>query len=176
MSGVGACLPLGCLGTALGQARGTTVKGTSTVKHSCQVLLWGVKGLLVESVQCQRSPGEYHHLQRSRQCSGDVNVRSQVGAPGPGGRLRHNLQRAYEALRKRCRAPSANGLSSTKAILSLSLSESYQGILELIPNLQYGRPVSLTHPDDAVLPNPQPPTPPLPYAEYLQQWDGFRLY
>ena len=52
------------------------------------------------------------------------------------------------------------------------LFESYQGILELIPNLQYGRPVSLTHPDDAVLPHPQPPTPPVPYAVYLHQWDG----
>ena len=37
---------------------------------------------------------------------------------GPGGRLRHNIQRAYEAPGKRCRAPSANGLSSPKAILS----------------------------------------------------------
>ena len=52
--------------------------------------------------------------------------------------------------------------------------EYYQGILELIPNLQYGRPVSLTRPDDALLPKPQPPTPPVPYAEYLQQWDGAR--
>ena len=40
-------------------------------------------------------------------------------ASGPGGRLRHNIQGAYEALGRRCRAPTANGLSSTKAILSL---------------------------------------------------------
>ena len=52
--------------------------------------------------------------------------------------------------------------------------EFYQEILELTPNLQYGRPVSLTHPDDAASPKPQPPTPPVPYAEYLQQWDGGR--
>ena len=52
--------------------------------------------------------------------------------------------------------------------------EFYQGILELIPNLQYGRPVSITHPDDAASLNPQPPTPPVSYAEYLQQWDGGR--
>ena len=42
--------------------------------------------------------------------------------PGPGGRLRHNIQRAYEALRTRWRAALANGLSSTKAILSQSHS------------------------------------------------------
>ena len=56
---------------------------------------------------------------------------------------------------------------------AVHLLDFYQLILQLIPNLQYGRPVSLTHPD-AVLPNPQPPTPPVPYAEYLQQWDGVR--
>ena len=36
-----------------------------------------------------------------------------------GGGLRHNIRRAYEALRKRCRAPTADGPRSTKAILSL---------------------------------------------------------
>ena len=35
-------------------------------------------------------------------------------ASGPGGGLRHNIQRAYEVLRKRCRAPRAYGLSSKK--------------------------------------------------------------
>ena len=50
--------------------------------------------------------------------------------------------------------------------------EFYQEILELTPNLQYGRPVSLTHPDDAASPTPQPPTAPVPYAVYLHQWDG----
>ena len=48
-----------------------------------------------------------------------VNVNSYVGASGPGGRLRHNIQRAYEALGKRCRAPTAYGPCSTKAIISL---------------------------------------------------------
>ena len=38
---------------------------------------------------------------------------------GPGGGLRHNIQRSYEVLRKRFRAPRAYLLSSTKAILSL---------------------------------------------------------
>ena len=38
---------------------------------------------------------------------------------GLGGKLQHNIQRAYEALRKGSRAPSANGLSSPKAILSI---------------------------------------------------------
>ena len=32
--------------------------------------------------------------------------------------MRHNIRRAYEALRNRCRAPTANGPSSTQAILS----------------------------------------------------------
>ena len=54
------------------------------------------------------------------------------------------------------------------------LFDYYQTILELTPNLQYGRPVSLTHPDGAASPQPQPPTPPVPYAGYLQQWDGGR--
>ena len=40
------------------------------------------------------------------------------GASGPGGKLRHNIQRAHEALRKRRWPPLANGLNSTKAILS----------------------------------------------------------
>ena len=35
-----------------------------------------------------------------------------------GGRLRHNIQRTYEGLRKRCQAPFAYGLCSSKAILS----------------------------------------------------------
>ena len=50
----------------------------------------------------------------------------------------------------------------------------YQGMAELLPNPQYGRPVSLTHPADAASPETQPPTPPVPYAVYLQQWDGGR--
>ena len=50
--------------------------------------------------------------------------------------------------------------------------EYYQGMVELLPTPQYGRPVSLTHPDDAASPETQPPTPPVPYAVYLQQWDG----
>ena len=45
-------------------------------------------------------------------------------ASGPGGRLRHDVQRAYEALGKRCRAPLACGLSSPKAILSQLASPS----------------------------------------------------
>ena len=59
----------------------------------------------------------------------DYGMRSMAGNPywtsrlpirsHPGGRLRHKIQRAYEALRKRCPAPLACGLSSTKAILSL---------------------------------------------------------
>ena len=36
---------------------------------------------------------------------GDSNVNSYVGASGPGGKLRRNIQGAYEVLRKRCRAP-----------------------------------------------------------------------
>ena len=28
------------------------------------------------------------------------------------------------------------------------------------------------HPDDAASPETLPPTPPVPYAVYLQQWDG----
>ena len=39
------------------------------------------------------------------------------GASSPGGGLRHNIQRAYEVLRRRCRAPTAYGLCSPKAIL-----------------------------------------------------------
>ena len=60
--------------------------------------------------------------------------------------------------------------------MEASLFEFYQGIVELIPTPQYGRPVSLTHPDDAASPEPQPqpPTPLVPYAEYLQQWGGGR--
>ena len=50
---------------------------------------------------------------------GDGNVNSYVGASGLGGGLRHNIQGAYEVLRRRCRAPSADGLCSPKAILSL---------------------------------------------------------
>ena len=41
------------------------------------------------------------------------------GASGPGERLQHTIQRACEDLRKRFRAPLANGLSSTKAMLSI---------------------------------------------------------
>ena len=55
-----------------------------------------------------------------------------------------------------------------------SLFVYYQGIVELLPTPQYGKSVSLTHPDDAASPTTQPPTPPVPYAEYLQQWDGGR--
>ena len=58
--------------------------------------------------------------------------------------------------------------------MEASLFEFYQGIVELIPTPQHGRPVSLTPLDDAASPKPQPPTPPVPYAEYLQQWDGGR--
>ena len=52
------------------------------------------------------------------------------------------------------------------------LLEYYQGMVELLPTSQYGRQVSLTHPDDAAWPETQPPIPPVPYAVYLQQWDG----
>ena len=48
----------------------------------------------------------------------------------------------------------------------------YQGMVELLPTPQYGKSVSLTHPDDAASPTTQPPTPPVPYAVYLHQWDG----
>ena len=39
-------------------------------------------------------------------------------------RLQHNIQGAYEVLRRRCRAPSAYGLRSSKAILSILEDES----------------------------------------------------
>ena len=49
-------------------------------------------------------------------------------ASGPGGGLRHSIQRAYEeALKKRCRALLAHGLSSPKAALSVSDSECESG-------------------------------------------------
>ena len=44
-----------------------------------------------------------------------------TAASSPGGGLRHNIQRAYEVLRRRCRAPTAYGLCSPKAILLLLL-------------------------------------------------------
>ena len=53
-----------------------------------------------------------------------------------------------------------------------SLFVYYQGMVELLPTPQYGKSVSLTHPDDAASPTTQPPTPPVPYAVYLHQWDG----
>ena len=53
-----------------------------------------------------------------------------------------------------------------------SLFVYYQGIVELLPTPQYGKSVSVTHPDDAASPTTQPPTPPVPYAVYLHQWDG----
>ena len=58
--------------------------------------------------------------------------------------------------------------------MEASYFEVYQGIFELSPTPQYGRPVSLTHPADAASPEPQPPTPPVLYAENLQQGDGGR--
>ena len=53
-----------------------------------------------------------------------------------------------------------------------SLFVYYQGMVELLPTPQYGKSVSLTHPDDAASPTTQPPTPPVPYAVYLHQRDG----
>ena len=53
-----------------------------------------------------------------------------------------------------------------------SLFVYYQGMVELLHTPQYSQSVSLTHPDDAASPTTQPPTPTVPYAVYLHQWDG----
>ena len=43
---------------------------------------------------------------------------------------------------------------------------------ELLSTTLYGKSVTLAQTDDAASPTPQPPTPPVPYAVYLHQWDG----
>ena len=85
-----------------------------------------------------------------------------LGPTSLGGRLRHNIPGACEALRNRCRASSAYGLSSTKAILSprahCRVSPGGKGMGNGNPPLEGARRIASLRLDRSIVSQPAPPT------------------